>query len=70
MKQFIIEWCINMVMALAIVAYIGIFILVALLLDDGTIKGAIYISLWVVFYAVTTVTSYVRYYNKPQDYEY
>lgn len=43
MKQFIIEWCINMVMALAIVVYIGIFILVALLLDDSTIKGAIYI---------------------------
>lgn len=64
MKQFIIEWCINMVMALAIVVYIGIFILVALLLDDSTIKVAIYISLWVVFYAVTTVTSYVRYCNR------
>lgn len=64
MKQFIIECCINMVMALAIVVYIGIFILVALLLDDSTIKGAIYISLWVVFYAVTTVTSYVRYRNR------
>ena len=64
MKQFIIEWCINMVMALAIVVYIGIFILVALLLDDSTIKEAIYISLWVVFYAVTTVTSYVRYCNR------
>lgn len=64
MKQFIIEWCINMVMALAIVVYIGIFILVALLLDDSIIKGAIYISLWVVFYAVTTVTSYVRYCNR------
>lgn len=64
MKQFIIEWCINMVMALAIVVYIGIFILVALLLDDSTIKGAIYISLWVVFYTVTTVTSYVRYCNR------
>lgn len=64
MKQFIIEWCINRVMALAIVVYIGIFILVALLLDDSTIKGAIYISLWVVFYAVTTVTSYVRYCNR------
>ena len=64
MKQFIIEWCINMVMALAIVVYIGIFILVALLLDDSTIKGTIYISLWVVFYAVTTVTSYVRYCNR------
>lgn len=38
MKQFIIEWCINMVMALAIVVYIGIFFLVALLLDDGTTK--------------------------------
>lgn len=64
MKQFIIEGCINMVMALAIVVYIGIFILVALLLDDSTIKGAIYISLWVVFYSVTTVTSYVRYCNR------
>lgn len=64
MKQFIIEWCINMVIALAIVVYIGIFFLVSLLLDDGTTKGAIYISLWVVFYAVTTVTSYVRYYNR------
>lgn len=64
MKQFIIEWCINMVMALAIIVYIGIFILVALLLDDSTIKGAIYISLWVVFYDVTTVTSYVRYCNR------
>lgn len=67
MKQFIIEWCINMVIALAIVMYIGIFFLVALLLDDGTTKGgAIYISLWVVFYAVTTatVTSYVRYCNR------
>lgn len=64
MKQFIIEWCINMVMALAIIVYIGIFILVALLSDDSTIKGAIYISLWVVFYAVTTVTSYVRYCNR------
>lgn len=37
---------------------------VALLLDDSTIKGAIYISLWVLFYAVTTVTSYVRYCNR------
>jgi hypothetical protein len=64
MKQFIIEWCINMVMALAIVVYIGIFFLVALLLDDGTTKWAIYIALWVVFYAVTTVTSYVRYCNR------
>lgn len=64
MKQFIIEWCINMVRALAIVVYIGIFTLVALLLDDSTIKGAIYLSLWVVFYVVTTVTSYVRYCNR------
>lgn len=64
MKQFIIEWCINMVIALAIVVYIGIFFLVALLLDDGTTKGAIYIALWVVFYSVTTVTSYVRYCNR------
>ena len=45
MKQFIIEWCINMVIALAIVVYIGIFFLVALLLDDGTTKKAIYIAL-------------------------
>lgn len=39
MKQFIIEWCIVMAMALAIVVYIGIFFLVCLLLDDGTTKG-------------------------------
>lgn len=67
MKQFIIEWCINMVIALTIVVYIGIFFLVvALLLDDGTTKGAICIALWVVFYAITTatVTSYVRYCNR------
>lgn len=64
MKQFIIEWCIVMAMALAIVVYIGIFFLVCLLLDDGTTKGAIYIFLGVVFYAVTTVASYVRYHNR------
>lgn len=64
MKQFIIEWCINMVMALAIVVYIAIFFLGCYLLDDKTLKGAVYIFLWVLFYAVTTITLYVRYCNR------
>lgn len=64
MKQIIIECCIVMAKAIAIVVYIDIFFLVCLLLDDGTTKGAIYIFLWVVFYAVTTVASYVRYHNR------
>lgn len=64
MKQFLIEWCKNMVIALVIIWYISIFFIVCYLLDDNTPKGAIYIFLWVVFYAVTTVTCYVRYYKK------
>lgn len=64
MKQFLIEWCKNMIIALAIIWYISIFFIVCYLLDDNTTKGAIYIFLWVVFYAVTTVTCYVRYYKK------
>lgn len=64
MKQFLIEWCKNMIIALVIIWYISIFFTVCYLLDDNTIKGAIYIFLWVVFYAVTTVTCYVRYFYK------
>lgn len=64
MKQFIIEWCINMSIALVIVGYIGIFFLGCYLLDDSTLKGAVYITLWVIFYAVTTITYYVRYWNR------
>lgn len=64
MKQFIIEWCINMAIALAIVGYIGIFFLGCYLLDDSTLKGAVYITLWAIFYAVTTITYYVRYCNR------
>lgn len=64
MKQFIIEWCINMSIALVIVGYIGIFFLGCYLLDDSTLKGAVYITLWAIFYAVTTITYYVRYCNR------
>lgn len=64
MKQFIIEWCINMAIALVIVGYIGIFLGVCYLLDDSTPKGVVYITLWSIFYAVTTITSYVRYCNR------
>lgn len=64
MKQFLIEWCKDMIIALVMIWYISIFFMVCYLLDDNTLKGAIYIFLWVVFYAVTTVTCYVRYYKK------
>lgn len=64
MKQFIIEWCINMSIALVIVGYIGIFFLGCYHLKDNTLKGAVYIFLWVLFYAVTTITLYVRYCNR------
>lgn len=64
MKQFIIEWCINMSIALVIVGYIGIFFLGCYLLADSTLKGAVYITLWAIFYAVTTITYYVRYCNR------
>lgn len=41
MKQFILEWCINMSIALVIVRYIGIFFLgcYLLVLDNSTLKG-------------------------------
>lgn len=64
MKQFIIEWIINMAICLAMVGYIGISFLGCYLLDDKTLKGAVYIFLWVLFYAVTTITLYVRYCNR------
>lgn len=64
MKQFIKEWIINMAICLVIVGYIGIFFLGCYLLDDSTLKGAVYITLWAVFYAVTTITYYVRYCNR------
>lgn len=59
MKQFIKEWIINMAICLVIVGYIGIFFLGCYLLDDSTLKGAVYITLWAIFYAVTTITYYV-----------
>lgn len=64
MKQFIKEWIINMAICLVIVGYIGIFFLGCYLLDDRTLKGAVYITLWAIFYAVTTITYYVRYRNR------
>lgn len=53
-----------MAIALVIVGYIGIFLGVCYLLDDSTPKGVVYIILWSIFYAVTTITSYVRYCNR------
>ena len=64
MKQFIKEWIINMAICLVIVGYIGIFFLGCYLLDGSTLKGAVYITLWAIFYAVTTITYYVRYCNR------
>lgn len=64
MKQFIKEWIINMAICLVIVGYIGIFFLGCYLLDDSTLKGAVYITLWAIFYAVTTITYYVRHCNR------
>lgn len=38
MKQFIIEWCINMAIALAFLGYIGVVMLGIYLLNDNTFK--------------------------------
>lgn len=64
MKQFLIEWCIIVIL---VVIYVGNFFLGCYLLDvldDNTLKGAIYLSLWVIFYAVTTVTCYTVFFRK------
>lgn len=55
-----------MSIALVIVRYIGIFFLgcYLLVLDNSTLKGAVYITLWAMFYAVTTITYYIRYRKK------
>ena len=68
MKQFLIEWCINLSIVILVVIYVGSFFLVGCylleVLDDNTLKGAIYLSLWVIFYAVTTVTCYTVFFRK------
>lgn len=68
MKQFLIEWCINLSIVILVVIYVGNFFLGCYLLvevlDDNTLKGAIYLSLWVIFYAVTTVTCYTVFFRK------
>lgn len=64
MKQFLIEWCINLIIVLLIIIYVGNFCLGCYLLDDNTLKGAIYLFLWVIFYAVTTVTCYMIFHKK------
>lgn len=61
MKQFVKEWIINMAIALAILGYIGIVMLGIYLLDNNTLKGFIYVGLWILFVIITTITSYVRY---------
>lgn len=67
MKQFLIEWCINLSIVILVIIYVGNFFLGCYLLDvldDNTLKGAIYLSLWVLFYAVTTVTCYTVFFRK------
>lgn len=68
MKQFLIEWCINLSIVIVVLIYVGNFFLVGCylleVLDDNTLKGAIYLSLWVIFYAVTTVTCYTVFFRK------
>lgn len=58
MKRFIIEWCKTMVICIAIIFYIAIVMGGIYLLDNGTLKGFIYIGLWILFVAVTTITLY------------
>lgn len=68
MKQFLIEWCINLSIIILVLVYVGNFFLGCYLLvdvlDDNTLKGAICLSLWVIFYAVTTVTCYTVFFRK------
>ena len=67
MKQFLIEWCINLIIVILVIIPVGNFFLGCYLLDvldDNTLKGAIYLSLWVLFYAVTTVTCYMVFFRK------
>lgn len=67
MKQFLIEWCINLSIVILVLIYVGNFFLGCYLLevlDDNTLRGAIYLSLWVIFYAVTTVTCYTVFFRK------
>ncbi len=68
MKQFLIEWCINLSIVILVLIYVGNFFLGCYylldVLDDNTLKGAIYLSLWVIFYAVTTVTCYTVFFRK------
>lgn len=64
MKQFIIEWCINMAIALAFLGYIGVVMLGIYLLNDNTLKGLIYVGLWILFVIVTTLTSYIGYHER------
>lgn len=67
MKQFLIEWCINLSIVILVLIYVGNFFLGCYLLDvldDNTLKGAIYLSLWVIFYVVTTVTCYTVFFRK------
>lgn len=68
MKQFLIEWCINLSIVILVIIYVGNFFLLGCylldVLDDNTLKGAIYLSLWVLFYAVTTVTCYMVFFRK------
>lgn len=66
MKQFLIKWCINLSIVILVVIHVLLLLGCYLLdvLDDNTLKGAIYLSLWVIFYAVITVTCYTVFFRK------
>lgn len=67
MKQFLIECCINLSIVILVIIHVGNFFLGCYLLDvldDNTLKGAIYLSLWVLFYVVITVTCYTVFFRK------
>ena len=61
MKEFIIEWCRIMIIGLGGLMYVVIFFLGCFFLDGDKPQNALYIALWVLFYGVTTVASYVTY---------
>ena len=53
-----------MAIALAFLGYIGVVMLGIYLLNDNTLKGFIYVGLWILFVIVTTLTPYIRYHER------
>ena len=49
---------------IGVIGYIGVVMLGIYLLNDTTLKGFIYVGLWILFVIVTTLTSYIRYHER------